>query len=239
MTGKNQLQQKRRLNKMGIFKRVKTIAKADVNGWLDGLENPVAMLNEYSREMEQEMAKAQKALARQIFVENKQAALISETKNLVEKRTRQAKLALEKGEETIAKLAVQEKLTVEKQLAVYEQQWETIKGQTATLKEKLNELLETYNELQQKKVLLAARANAAQSLKQIQKATVSFQTDNILRGVARAEERILLMEAEVQAGTQFASPLATHDAAYRNYVNDEEVAKELDKLKNEKVGLEK
>lgn len=217
---------------MGIFKRMRTIAKADINGWLDGLEDPIAMLNEYTREMEQEIAKAQKAFARQIFVENKQAALISETRNLVEKRTRQAKLALERSEENIAKLAVQEKITLEKQLAVYEQQLESIKGQTNTLKEKIKELQETYNELLQKKVLLAARANAAQSIKQIQKSTVSFQTDNIVRGFARAEERILLMEAEVQAGAQFASPLAQHDAAYRNYINDEELNKELDKLRD-------
>nr|WP_318506069.1 PspA/IM30 family protein [Bacillus sp. T3] len=86
---------------MGIFKRIKTIAKADINGLLDGVEDPIAMLNEYSREMEQEMAKGQKALARQIFVENKQAALIQETKNLVDKRTRQAKLALDQGKKQL------------------------------------------------------------------------------------------------------------------------------------------
>lgn len=73
---------------------MKRIAKADINGLLDGFEDPIAMLNEYSREMEQEMAKAHKALARQIFVENKQAAVILETKALVEKRRRQAKLAI-------------------------------------------------------------------------------------------------------------------------------------------------
>lgn len=222
---------------MGIFKRIKTIAKADINGLLDGLEDPIAMLNEYSREMEQQIAKAESALSRQIFVENKQAALILDTKSLVEKRTRQAKLALEQGEDTIAKLAVQEKLTQENQLKVYAEQYETIKGQTQILKDKLLELQETYNELQHKKILLASRANVAQSIKQIQKATVSFQTDTILRGGARAEERILLMEAEVQAGSQFANPLVAHDATYRNYVNEEELNRELEKLKSEKVSL--
>jgi phage shock protein A len=64
------------------------------------------MLNEYSREMEQLIAKAESALSRQIFVENKQAALILDIKSLMEKRTRQAKLALEQGDEQIAKLAV-------------------------------------------------------------------------------------------------------------------------------------
>jgi phage shock protein A len=219
---------------MGIFKRLKRIAKADINGLIDGMEDPIAILNEYSREMEQEIAKAQRSLSRQIFVENKQAALILETKTLVDKRTRQAKLALENGEEAIVKLAVQEKLVHEKQLGLYQQQYEAIKEQTEILKEKLKELQQTYSELQHRKILLASRANVAQSIKQIQQAATTFQTDNILRGVARAEDKILLMEAEVQAGNQFANPLVRFDTAY---VNDEELNREIEKLKNEQEVL--
>jgi len=222
---------------MGIFKRIKTIAKADINSLLDSMENPIAMLNEYSREMEQEIAKAQKALSRQIFVENKQLALIAETKQLAEKRTRQARLAIDNGEETIAKLAVQEKINHEKQLSLYEQQLETIKEQTTILKEKINELQATYNELQHKKILLASRANVAQSMKQIQKVSNTFQPDSIGRDVARAEERILLMEAEVQAGGYYANTLNSYEAANFNYVYEDEINKELEKLKNEKEAL--
>jgi phage shock protein A len=219
---------------MGIFKRLKTIAKADINGLLDGIEDPIVMLNEYSREMEQEIVKGQNALARQIFVEKKQEALISETGLLVDKRTRQAKLALEQGDEAMAKLAVQEKLNKENQLHLYVDQLASIKEQTQILVEKLDQLKETYNQMQQKKILLASRANVAQSMKQIQKATVSFNTDDIARGVGRAEERILMMEADVQAGNQLAAPLAQFDAAYNNYVSEDELNKELEKLKSEK-----
>ena len=218
---------------MGIFKRIKTIAKADINGLLDGIEDPIAMLNEYSREFEKEITKGQQALARQIFVEKKQAALISQTKALVDKRTRQAKLAIEQGEEAIAKLAIQEKLNQEKTLQLYVDQLESLKGQTQILVEKIDQLKETYNQLQQKKILLASRANVAQSMKQIQKVTVSFNTDDVARGVARAEEKILLMEAEVQAGNQFAAPLAQIDTAYDRNVSDEELNKELEKIKSE------
>ncbi|MDQ0231820.1 PspA/IM30 family protein [Metabacillus malikii] len=218
---------------MGIFKRMKVITKADLNSLLDRVEDPMAMLNEYTREIEQEITKAHKALSRQIFVENKQAALILETNSLIEKRTRQAKLAIDREEESIAKLAVQEKLIHEKQLAHYQQQYEMIQSQTLTLKEKITELQETYNQLQHKKILLASRVNVAQSMKHIQKATASFQTDNIVRGVARAEERILLMEAEVQASNQFTNPIVSYDSVYQNAINEEELTKELEKLKKE------
>lgn len=219
---------------MGIFKRIKTIAKADINSLLDSMENPIAMLNEYSREMEQEIGKAQKALSRQIFVENKQAALIAETKQLVEKRTRQAKLAIDNGEETIAKLAVQEKINLEKQLSLYEQQLEGIKGQTALLKEKVDEMQVTYSELQHKKILLASRANVAQSMKQIQKVSSSFNSDSIGRDIARVEEKILLMEAEVQAGSYPSNPLTSYETANFNQIYEEEISRELEKLKSEK-----
>ena len=217
---------------MGIFKRLKRITRAEVNGFLDGLENPIAMLNEYSREMEQEIDKGQQALARQIFVEKKLAALILNTNELVDKRTRQAKLAIEKGDEAMAKLAVQEKLTHEKQLKLYEAQYETVKEQTLTLTEKLNGLKDAYHELQQRKVMLASRANVAQSMQDIQKATVSFQTDTIARGVARAEEQILLMEAKVQAGN------GSYVSASKILVDDEEeLLQEIEKLKAEKITL--
>ncbi|WP_462412937.1 PspA/IM30 family protein [Neobacillus sp. Marseille-QA0830] len=219
---------------MGIFKRLKTITSAEINGLLDGMEDPIAMLNEYSREMEHEIRKGQHALARQIFVGKKQEALIAETRDLVAKRARQAKLAIGQGDDTIAKLAVQEKLNHEKQLHVYQEQLESIKGQTQLLTEKLNQLKDTYNQLQQKKILLASRANVAHSMKQIQKVTVSFNTDDIARGVARAEEKILFMEAEAQAGNQFAAPLAQFDAAYDSYVSEEELNQEIEKLKKEK-----
>ncbi|MEK4669617.1 PspA/IM30 family protein [Niallia sp. FSL R7-0271] len=216
---------------MGIFKRIKTIASADINGLLDNMEDPIAMLNEYTREMEQELGKAQAALSRQIFVENKQAALIGQTKELIEKRTHQAKLALEKGEEGIARLAVQEKINHDHQLSVYEQQLEAIKEQTIILKDKYNELQVTYNELQHKKILLASRANVAKSIKQIQQVSSSFNADNVVRGITRAEEKILFMEAEVQAGGFTKAPLNSFAATSFTNVSDEEVSKELAKLK--------
>lgn len=79
---------------MGIFRRIKTLTMAEINGLLDGIENPIAMLNEYSREMELEIEKGQKALARQIFVEKKHETLISETKALVEKEHARQSLLL-------------------------------------------------------------------------------------------------------------------------------------------------
>ncbi|WP_176713702.1 PspA/IM30 family protein [Pseudobacillus wudalianchiensis] len=42
---------------------------AELHGALDKVEDPIAMLNQYVREMEGNLAKGQDALARQIFLE--------------------------------------------------------------------------------------------------------------------------------------------------------------------------
>lgn len=219
---------------MGIFKRMKSISLAKVNGALDGLENPISMLNQYIREMEEDLQKGQEALSRQIYLENKQKALILETEGLVNKRSGQAKLAVENGEDSIAKLAIQEKLIHEKQLSLYNEQLSTIQKQTQSLYEKLDELKGKYDEYLHKRLLLVSRANIASSIKQIQQTSVSFNSETIANGIARAEDRILMMEAEVQAQNKFAYH-TNHSAGYKDNVVSEEIEEELQKLKKQAV----
>ncbi|PEJ56496.1 hypothetical protein CN692_17355 [Bacillus sp. AFS002410] len=216
---------------MGIFKRMKSISLAKMNGALDGLEDPISMLNQYIREMEEDLLKGQEALSRQIFLENKQKALILETEGLVNKRGGQAKLAVESGEESIAKLAIQEKLVHEKQLSLYKEQLNTIQNQTQSLYEKLDELKGKYDEYLHKRLLLVSRANIAKSIKQIQQTSVSFNSETIANGIARAEDRILMMEAEVQAQNKFAYNKSTLTNVQTDGAMSEEIEAELQKLK--------
>ncbi|QKE74693.1 PspA/IM30 family protein [Arthrobacter citreus] len=216
---------------MGIFKRMKSISLAKMNGALDGLEDPISMLNQYIREMEEDLLKGQEALSRQIFLENKQKALILETEGLVNKRGGQAKLAVENGEESIAKLAIQEKLVHEKQLSLYKEQLNTIQNQTQSLYEKLDELKGKYDEYLHKRLLLVSRANIAKSIKQIQQTSVSFNSETIANGISRAEDRILMMEAEVQAQNKFAYNKSTLTNVQSDGALSEEIEAELRKLK--------
>ncbi len=81
---------------------------------LDKLENPVSMLKQYLRETEKQITKAQKALSHQYYLENKYKALISETDALIAKRTRQAELAVSRGEDHMAQLACKKKFQMRK-----------------------------------------------------------------------------------------------------------------------------
>ncbi len=99
---------------MGILKRVKHVVLADLHDIIDKCEDPIRMTKQYIRELEGQLEKAQQALVHQFMLEQKYEHLIADAKEMIEKRARQAKLAVEKNEEPIAKMALQEKISYEK-----------------------------------------------------------------------------------------------------------------------------
>ncbi|MGQ7887536.1 PspA/IM30 family protein [Paenibacillus sp. WC2504] len=216
---------------MGILRRVKELFLAETNGLLDKCEQPLNMVNQYMREFDLELAKGQKALANQLFIERRQAALIAETENQIEKRDRQSRLAVKQGEEHIAKLAIQEKLLQEKKLATYQSQYATIQEQTKVLEERIAQLLVQSEEFNHRRLLLASRANVASSLKEMSQSVVSFQTENVSKGFARAEEKVMLIEAELEAMQRFQSPLKRSAPQYLDPGLKDHIEKALEELK--------
>lgn len=124
---------KRRIIKMGIFKRLKGIALADINSTIDKLEDPISMLKQYLRDLEVEIKKAEKSLSNQLFIEKKYEYIIGEVEEVIIKRTRQAQLAVDQHEDEIAKLALQDKISQEKKLSNVQMAYDSTKKQTTIL----------------------------------------------------------------------------------------------------------
>ncbi|MDA1906358.1 PspA/IM30 family protein [Bacillus cereus] len=219
---------------MGILKRIKNIVVADVHQTLDKIENPVSMLKQYLRETEQQITKAEKALSHQYYLEKKYEALISETNALIAKRTRQAELAVSREEDHMAQLALQEKIVNEKKAELYRQQYEITKEQTATLYEQIDKLQKKYGELQYKELVLVSRLNAAQAIKESNRAIDSFHTESTAKGFARIESYVQKLEAETAASNYFYNMKSPNQQEVLDQNLQEEVQRELEKLKENK-----
>ncbi|MDA1633445.1 PspA/IM30 family protein [Bacillus cereus] len=219
---------------MGILKRIKSIVVADVHQTLDKIENPVSMLKQYLRETEQQITKAEKALSHQYYLEKKYEALISETDALIAKRTRQAELAVSREEDHMAQLALQEKIVNEKKAELYRQQYEITKEQTATLYEQIDKLQKKYGELQYKELVLTSRLNAAQAIKESNRAIDSFHTESTAKGFARIESYVQKLEAETAASNYFYNMKSPNQQEVLDQNLQEEVQRELGKLKENK-----
>jgi lia operon protein LiaH len=216
---------------MGIYNRLKTIIGADLNEALDRFEDPLSMLNQYLREMEKQLAKAQQALADQLYLENKYQLLVADIEEVVAKRSRQAELALSKNEEEIAKLALQEKILQEEKRKMYQEQYDAAKQQTAALKDQINMLLEKFQEMQYKKLVLVSRAHAARSVQEGHAVLKSFGSEQTFAGFAKAEEQVRKLEAEAAASTYFNGLIYPEKTTATNSQLQEAVQKELDFLK--------
>jgi phage shock protein A len=216
---------------MGIFKRVKGIALADIHSTLDKLEDPVSMLKQYIREMEAEIEKAEQALTNQLFIEKKYEVMLSEVEALIIKRARQAQLAVERNEDEIAKLALQDKIIHEQKHTRLKETYESTKKQTTLLYGQVKKLQDTYEELQQKKLALVSRANAAQATNEVNKALISFSPENAVKGFARMEEQIMHLEAKASANQTFYELKRPQEVTILDQALEQEVQHELDKLK--------
>ena len=116
---------------MGIFNRVKTIVMADIHEVLDKVEDPISLMNQYMSELDEQVDQAKDALGQQLYLEKRHGLLVAEAQVLVAKRTRQAELAVANGEDTMARIALQEKLKEEAKLKLYAEQYAAMKQQTS------------------------------------------------------------------------------------------------------------
>ncbi|WP_338447956.1 PspA/IM30 family protein [Niallia oryzisoli] len=216
---------------MGIFKRMKDIASADMHNRLDKIEDPIRMMKQYLSELEKEIQKGKNSLSQQLFVVKKYEALIVETNETIEKRASQAELAISQNEEDMAKMFLEEKINQENKLALYQTQLDTVKKQTEVLIEQLERLQEKYQELTNRKLTLISRAAAAQASYQFDQSIIPLNPENALKGFSRAEDKILEMEANASASHYFIKSSSVDNSKKLPHLVDAQVEAELAKLK--------
>lgn len=218
---------------MSIFKRFRDITVASINDVLDKVEDPVTMLNQYMRDMESEISKAEVAVARQDAMEKKWKGLVEAMEVRAKKRERQAQLAVDMGDDQVARQALADKEYCQVRIEEYQAQYETAKAQKQSLQAQLQELKDKYYELRSKKYTLVARANVASAKKQMNVAMSSIDTDSAAKGFARIEERVMMMESDAEASHRIRSTYS-QDWLDQKLAWSDKVEQQLAKLKSEK-----
>ncbi|MFC0211463.1 PspA/IM30 family protein [Paenibacillus chartarius] len=190
---------------MGIFKRLRDLTAATINDLLDKAEDPVKMLNQFLRDMEEDIVEAESAVAKQIAIEKKFQQQYLEAEEMVQKREEQALKALEQGNEDLARRALQDKKEHQARYDELKRQYDIAKANADKLRDQLGEMKDEFTKMKNKRELLVARAEAAKAQKQINQAISGFGVDNGAKGFSRMEEKVLQMEAEAQASGELVS----------------------------------
>jgi len=218
---------------MGIFQRVKDLTRASINELLDKLEDPVVMLNQYIRDMEEEIAEAEVTVARQMANERRTHQRLAEAMRIAAEKEAEAEAALRAGQEALARRALEEKLFYDQKVAEYTDLHAQAKAQVDQLKAQLQEMKEEFYKMRNKRNELVARVEIAKAQKQMAQISSShvIEGGHASRGFHRMEEKIMQLEAEAQVARMPYSP----SAAAVDPVKREQVELQLKALK-EKLG---
>jgi phage shock protein A len=192
---------------MGIFQRLGTLIRAQINALIGRAEDPAKVLDQLVLDMRGQLAKTKQEVATAIADEKKLLAQVEKEKKSSEDWERRAMLAVQESRDDLAKQALMrhnEHMQAAQQL---HETWVRHKGDVEQLKGSLKELNDKIEDAKRKKNLLVARQRRAEAQGRIQQTMSSMNDQSAFQAFQRMEERIEDMERQAIAANELAGEL--------------------------------
>lgn len=193
---------------MGIFSRLGTLIKSNINDLITKAEDPEKMLSQVLLEMQQQLVEAKKAVAVAIADEKKLQKQYTAETDKAKEWERKAMVAVKAGDDNLARQALGRKQEHESIASQFQQQWLAQKQAVEKLKDALRLLNNKIEEAKRKKNILIARKKRAEAQQQIANTMQGLGDTSAFDTFDRMAERIQLMEAEAEAGAELAGELS-------------------------------
>jgi lia operon protein LiaH len=144
-----------------LFSRIKNTVLADLHGALDQKEqkNPIALLNQYLRECEQETEKVRKLLERQYRLKDEFTREYRQAADLSAKRKHQAEIASQAGETELYQFAINEQEQYEARATRLKEIMEQASGQLVELEQKYEDMKHKLKDMNIRRLELMGREN--------------------------------------------------------------------------------
>ncbi len=201
---------------MGLFDRLSTLLRSNINDLISSAENPEKMLNQILVDMRSQLAKAKQQVAAAIADEKRLRDQADSERRQSDDWEKRAMLAVQEGRDDLAKQALVRQGEHAQHAEQLELTWQSHQAETEKLKASLRELNDKIEEAKRKKNLLLARQRRAQAQKRIAETMSSLSEKSAFEAFARMEERIETTERQIKASAEIEEEF-TGDTLQRDF----------------------
>ncbi len=216
---------------MGFFSRIIDIFKSNVNDLVDRAEDPEKMVKQIIVDMQEELAKSTQALGKAVASERIAEKQYKESMRKSADWEAKAKAALASGNVELAKKALANKVKADEEINAYKEMYETISNQTDAIRVQVETLKSKLSEAKSRQAMLIARAQMAETKKNLAQSVGSIDTTSSYDKFSRMEEKIIQKEAEADAVAELAGIAVSKDyESFEQMQTDAKVDDELQRL---------
>ena len=214
----------------GIFYRMADIVKANVNDLITRAEDPEKMIRQMILEMEEAVNKATASVGTAVANEKRLERQYLEKQDQIEAWQKKAEMAVEAGEDDLARRALERKAANQEATHDLEVALEESRKTSSQLKQQLTQLKAKLDEARTRQGTLIARRRAAEARKQIARG-LSGVSEDAFSSFERFRQRIETEEAEAEAHQEMASADPSLEEEFSKLERKSTVEDELSALK--------
>jgi phage shock protein A len=213
---------------MGLLDRAWRLIRANFSDAVSRAEDPEKVLEQALADMQANLIQLRQSVAQAIATQKRTERQSAQAKTMAQEWYNRAELAMQKGEEDLARQALTRRQSYLESAHTMDTQLAQQQDVVAKLKENMRKLEAKITEAKTKKDLYIARARSAEASQRIQE-MLGETGDTGMAAFSRMEDRVLELEAQSEALEELSrDPLESQFAALEqsaeNAVDDEMAA---------------
>ena len=224
---------------MGLFSRLGTLIRSNINELINKAEDPEKMLNQVLVDMKSQLVEAKKQVAVAIADEKRLKKQYQQEAAKAAEWERKAMLAVKAGDDNLARAALSRKGEHDEVAETLRQQWEAQKQSVEQLKLALRGLDNKIEEAKRKRNILVSRQKRAEAQRTINETLSNINSTSAFDTFERMSDRVTQLEAEAEATAEIggALPEASLESQFKALEASTGVDDDLARLK-ERMALQ-
>jgi phage shock protein A len=184
---------------MGLFDRIGRVVRANLNSLISNVEDPEKILEQTVMDMQNDLIQLRQAVAQAIATQKRTERQAGQSNATAEEWYRRAQLALQKGDDNLAREALSRRKSYQDTATALQAQIQQQSSIVLQLKQNMVKLESKLADAKTKKDMYIARARSAKASEKLNEMMGRVGTGSAMAAFERMEEKVLQLEARSEA----------------------------------------